>query len=101
MNTILIIIIICLLLQITGFFKRLMRLCKLDYIPEKSNISQQEKAPAPPPILDTLERAKMEQIAANIILYNGYKKDAFKLVKTLTTAQLIDIINDFKNDMEL
>ena len=48
-----------------------------------------------------LERMQAEKIAANILTYQGYKKDAFKLVKGLDSETLNNIINDFRNDLDL
>ena len=48
-----------------------------------------------------VERMQAEKIAANILTYQGYKKDAFKLVKGLDSETLNNIINDFRNDLNL
>lgn len=49
----------------------------------------------------TVERMQAEKIAANILTYQGYKKNAFKLVKGLNDETLTEIITTFRNDLDL
>ena len=99
MNAILIIIIICLSLHTLGFFKKLMQHCTLDTVPPLPE-KKPEKAPAPPPNNNSLERRKLEMIATNIILYENGGKSNYNIwqqVKKLNDTELLKIINDFKS----
>ena len=62
-----------------------------------------QEPPAPAKQVNTidLERMQLEKIAGNIITYQGYKKDAFKLVKGLDNETLTEIITTFRNDLDL
>lgn len=62
---------------------------------------QEPPAPAKQEKTIDLERMQLEKIAGNIISYQGYKKDAFKLVKGLDNETLTEIITTFRNDLDL
>lgn len=68
----------------------------------------QPATPGPPPPAPAkqektidLKRMQLEKIAGNIITYQGYKKDAFKLVKGFDNETLTEIITTFRNDLDL
>lgn len=62
---------------------------------------QEPPAPAKQEKKIDLERMQLEKIAGNIITYQGYKKDAFKLVKGFDNETLTEIITTFRNDLDL
>lgn len=49
--------------------------------------------------IEPADRKQAERTTANILLYNGYKGDAFGLVKKMTLEELTEIIERFKDDI--
>lgn len=49
----------------------------------------------------SIERRKVEVITANILLYEGYKCDAFRRAKMMTYEEQTELIERFKNDLGL
>ena len=93
---IIIILIICYFLHLVGFFKKLIRAAKLEgqEVPTIYTSSPQRSKEKPP-----LERAKAESIAANILLYEGFKGDAFGKARRMTDEEINALIARFKIDI--
>ena len=99
----------CWLLYGSGLWARFMNKFKLEPTPApppqptRATPPPHQEPPAPAKQVKTidLERMQLEKIAGNIILYQGYKKDAFKLVKGLDNETLTEIITTFKNELDL
>lgn len=49
----------------------------------------------------SIEQRKVEAITANILLYEGYKGDAFRRAKMMTYEEQTELIERFKNDLGL
>ena len=109
MTIILLITICCFILYNSHVMRPLMAAARMkpapaDMITEtRPETLQQQKHAGPILAAKTpalgMDRKKAEKVAANIMLYNGYKKDAFSLARRATDAELYDIIERFKNDI--
>ena len=101
MSTIIIIIVCCWFLYKAGAVGLFLDRFKL----KEYNTQPETPGPITKPINNAkkinVERMQAEKIAANILTYQGYKKDAFKLVKGLDNETLTKIITTFRNDLDL
>lgn len=82
------------------YFSRLPRLLieavRLDSRQTEISPASNQAEPQHP---QTIERRKAEAITANILLYEGYKGDAFGKAKRMTDEEQSELIKRFKNDL--
>ena len=91
MKTLLFITLLCFVLYNSHIMRHLINAAKLQ--PAGEQMKQQKSAG---PIMD---RKRAERTAANIMLYNGFKGDAFKKAQQATDAELYGIIKTFIIDI--
>lgn len=94
MKALTIVFILCLVLYRSGIISRLLEAVRMDE-PQPLTLSGIMEEPHAP----TLERRKLESIGANILLYEGYKGDAFSKAKRMTDKELNALIARFKMDI--
>lgn len=89
--------ILCYVLHLIGAFKKIMYWARLD----GQGIETRTTAPTWSTPNSSLERRKAEAITANILLYEGYKGDAFSRAKRMTDEEQNELIKRFKTDLGL
>ena len=98
---ILYIIIACYSIYKSGVVKLLLKAARLEELPQELPQQMKTETPRRTTAPQQLDRRKLEAVAANVLLYNGYKYNAFSLVKRLNTEELQNIITRFKDDLNI
>ena len=95
------IVIACYFIYKSGVVKLLLKAARLEETPQELPQQMQQTTRSSTAAPPSLERRQLETIAASILLYNGYKYNAFSLVKRLNTEELQNIITRFKDDLNI